>query len=278
MFFKLIKYDLRAAVKKFGIIVPAVLALSLLGNLLVRLDLANFDPSDPMFSSNFIVGMFSGMGWLILLLTMVILATVFIIQRFYQGLLQDEGYLVHSLPVKTWKLVLSKFLTSMLLILVMHLLVIVSLFLFAGDTWFFKDFVLSIYTGDLVTGPMQEQILESTGSVFWANVLRWGHYIFTSIVNAAYPVLTVYLSMAMGHLFNKNRGVMSFILYIVIFQMAIPTLLSIPTAVVLFTTGSISPIISYTTSTLLPLVLQFAICIACYFGTVYILTKHLDLE
>lgn len=275
MFCKLIKYDLRAAVKKFGIIVPAFLAVSFIADLFVRFGLADLESTDFLSTTGLIAAFFSGTGWVILLITMMILTTVFIIQRFYKGLLQDEGYLVHSLPVKTWQLVLSKFLTSLLLIFVMNLLVLFALSLFTRQTVFFKDLVLDVYFGNAAAQAVYDLVFSMTSSTFGAKLAMSTHYIVSTLINTAYPILTIYLSMAVGHLFSKHRVGMSVLFYIVVFQVLMPLLMIFPDPYTFFSSPSTS---TYLINILTPLVIQLAVAIGSFFGTTYILKNHLNLE
>ena len=62
-----------------------------------------------------------------------VFALVISVIRFYSGLLRDEGYLMFTLPVRPWQLVLSKLLTAFLTLIVTGLVSFVSVgILFGG--------------------------------------------------------------------------------------------------------------------------------------------------
>ena len=103
MFGKLLKYDFRSMWKTFRIVWPAALILALVNRFTL---FGTTNPGESAFGqwvSVISMGLFIGVCF-----TLVILSAVFVLTRFYKGLLGDEGYLMHTLPVKSWQLVLSK--------------------------------------------------------------------------------------------------------------------------------------------------------------------------
>lgn len=105
---KLLKYDFRSMWKQFSVIWPAALILAFLN----RFTMFGMDnPGGSAFGEWMGVismGLFGGVCF-----TMVILSAVFVLTRFYKGLLGDEGYLMHTLPVRSWQLVLSKLICAL---------------------------------------------------------------------------------------------------------------------------------------------------------------------
>ena len=105
MFGKLLKYDFRAMWKQFAFIWPAALVLAVVNRFTL----------DGLGSSSSVGETTAGVAMLVyvaILIAMFIIAVIFTIQRFYTGLLGDEGYLMHTLPVKPWQLVASKLLCA----------------------------------------------------------------------------------------------------------------------------------------------------------------------
>ena len=88
---KLLKYDFRSMWKQFSVIWPAALILAFLN----RFTMFGMDnPGGSAFGEWMGVismGLFGGVCF-----TMVILSAVFVLTRFYKGLLGDEGYLMHT--------------------------------------------------------------------------------------------------------------------------------------------------------------------------------------
>ena len=102
---KLIKYEFRSMIKQIGIVWLALPAVAVI-----------FSLSNWAISQMHIIpdGM-SIFGDIILLITTFLYGGIFmalaavtcliVLMRFYKGLLRDEGYLMHTLPVKTWQLI-----------------------------------------------------------------------------------------------------------------------------------------------------------------------------
>lgn len=99
MLFKLLKYDFRAMWKQFSLIWGAALALALVNRFVIRGNI-------PFAAENIpdLVALTFGA----VLVAMFVIAIGFVINRFSKGLLGNEGYLMHTLPVRPWQLVLSK--------------------------------------------------------------------------------------------------------------------------------------------------------------------------
>ncbi len=125
-----------------------------------------------------------------------------VVQRFYKGLLGQEGYLMFTLPVPTWQLTLSKLLGATIMTILSGIVGILSVFILgsAGINWgaFFRDLGQLFANWDLdMTFICIELFL-------------------LGIVSTASMVTDIYIAMALGHLSNKHRVAMSFVWFIVI--------------------------------------------------------------
>ena len=98
MFGRLVKYDFRSMFKQFGFIWPAALLLALVNHFTLF----------GLNSTSTVGETAAGMAMLVyvaILMAMFIITMIFVIQRFFKGLLGDEGYLMHTLPVRPWQLI-----------------------------------------------------------------------------------------------------------------------------------------------------------------------------
>ena len=93
MFGRLVKYDFRSMFKQFAFIWPAALLLALVNHF----TLSGLNSTSTVGETTAGISM---LVYVAILMAMFIVALVFAIQRFYRGLLGDEGYLMHTLPVK----------------------------------------------------------------------------------------------------------------------------------------------------------------------------------
>ncbi len=195
---KLLKYDLRSMLRSFLPLWGAILALSVVNHFTLnnggRLTglLGDISTVIPMLVY---VGIF---------IAMVVLTILFILQRFYNGLLRDEGYLMFTLPVRAWQLITSKGLAA-----------VVMLF-------------LSILVGActiLIILPGQDSLsfLRSLGRLLsgdenfpaWQMILIFVEVIVLALLSIGKSIYQVYASIALGHLFRRRVG-MAVVMYILI--------------------------------------------------------------
>lgn len=197
MFGKLFKYDFRSMLKQFAFVWPAALVLALLNR---------FTVNSFVTSASSVKQAVSGVAMLVyigILIAMFVIAVIFVIQRFYKGLLGDEGYLMHTLPVKPWQLIGSKLLCAVVVTVVSILVAILSILLIVpavGES--FQEF-LRTWT----------ELTRRNSPHF---TLLWVELIVYVLVGMAGSYLQLYLSMGIGHLFHKNRVAWSIAAYIAI--------------------------------------------------------------
>lgn len=126
---KLMKYEFRSVFKQIGVIWAALPAVAILtsftGWIYARSALAQ--ENDQLLGALLArIPMFLYVGLFIAL----VVATLFVVvMRFYKGLLKEEGYLMHTLPVKEWQLIMSKGVTATVTVLISMVLAAVSIIL-----------------------------------------------------------------------------------------------------------------------------------------------------
>lgn len=213
------------------------------------------------------------------MVALFVLTLVVIIQRFYKGLLCDEGYLMFTLPVKPWQLIASKGTAAFVMGIASGAAAVLS--------------ILILMCG--ATGPV-----EFFSSIFdpriWSSLFRelaetfpkWGLYVLLycfeglllCIVGGMAALFQVYVSMALGHLSNKHRILMAIIAYIAL-SMAL-SFLSGAGMMLLDATGLLnlahSPHATMQCSIFCMLLWEALKLAAFFFGTERILSKKLNLE
>lgn len=263
MFGKLLKYDFRSMFKQFAFIWPAALAVALVNH---------FTLNSFVTSTSEMRQTVSGIAMLVyvaILVAMFIIALIFTIQRFFKGLLGDEGYLMHTLPVRPWQLISSKLLCAVVTTFLSVVVAILSIFLIFP--WDAEDF---------------QQLFQGLGYLFshWDMeatrvVLSLLEMLLFVLVSLATGYLQLYLSMSVGHLFNKNRVAMSVIAFIAINAVASMLLSALPAWHIDF-----DPMQNLAGMDLFQKMIWTAIAVelvhsAVYFiGTEFILRKKLNLE
>lgn len=189
------KYEIKATARWFLPIYAAILLFAGINRLLFT------DPiimDGPGFSFRGIMTGLSLLIYIILFISLMAVTLVVCIIRFYKSLLGDEGYLMFTLPVKTWKHILSKLLIAMMWSVASGLFAMFSIFI-------------------LIPEPELAAMWETLAEICSVIGLTGGFtVIFVAIATTAFGVLEIYAAIALGHLFNKHKLLISFAMYIAV--------------------------------------------------------------
>lgn len=189
MFGKLLKYDFRSMLKQFAFIWPAALALAVVNHFTINSFVTSVSEA-----RNTAAGI-AMLVYVAILIAMFVITVIFVIQRFYKGLLGDEGYLMHTLPVRPWQLIASKLLCACATTFISIIVALLS--------------IMVIFPWDL----------DDFREIFWRLGTFFGHWnmqathivvmllelCLLAVISYAMAYLQLYLAMSIGHLFNKNR-------------------------------------------------------------------------
>ena len=205
---KLLKHEFRATGRIMLPMMGALLALALMANLSIR-GLSGSLSDIPGLRILFIlILIFFGMG----IVAIGVMALVVMVSRFYRNLLKSEGYLMFTLPVSVHELIWSKLIVSLV--------------------WFFAAalFVLLIIalTGLNLSGTNLEMIISEFPN--WKEVMQkldelgirsslsqlmaWSTVVM--LLGAVVSCLHFYGAMALGHMFSKNKVLLSVVFFILI--------------------------------------------------------------
>ena len=193
MLWKLLKYDFRSMWKTFSLVWAACLVLALVNRFTLPFEgktNVTIGPGDG------ILAFITALVFFGVLFAMFVAVMIFVIQRFYKGLLGDEGYLMNTLPVQSWQLVLSKLVCAVFVSIASMIIVFLAFLVLVPIRWkmvFSLAFIQELWQG-LVGNP---------GALL---------YLFEMCVMVALGlamlILMVYLAMAVGQMFS-HRIVMS---------------------------------------------------------------------
>lgn len=185
MLLKLLKYDFRAMWKQFSLIWGAALALALVNRFIL---LVRFGEDPPINPDLFSLGVIS------VVMAMFVISIRFVIDRFSRGLLGSEGYLMHTLPVRSWQLVASKLICG-------------------TATWIISGAVALV--SPILMTPMHfwwaitRDILQYTGNLF---IILEVCLLFVSVI--AQFIAAIYLAVSIGHLFVHHHRLVSIAAFI----------------------------------------------------------------
>ncbi|MEO1814282.1 MAG: ABC transporter permease [Acetobacterium sp.] len=217
---KLIKHEIRATSRIFLPLYGALLILTIFTKLVMAIGAPDF--FSEAASNNKIAEIVLGISFIlyfVLIVGICVMTLVMIIQRFYKNLFTDEGYLMFSLPVKTWELVLSKLLVGMIWSAVCTVMIVLTFFIFSLG--YFSMMELS-------------QTIRSAYSMFYLQTgtelnLFMAELAIFFLADAISSILMIYVAITIGQLFSQHRIIAAFGAYIVI-TIAIQIIMSIAMA------------------------------------------------
>ena len=200
---KLMKYEIKSSMKLMAVIWAALIAASLLFSHSLHV-LTDISVERPGGGISFAIGIFefiTGLMYFAVFVALIVATLVIVIMRFYKGLLGDEGYLMHTLPVKPWQLITSKGIIAALIVMISVLVAFLSILVLAG-------------VSGLETIP---EMFGALGAI-WEEEPRMVLVIVEAIILLVLSVLKsvyqIYAALAIGQLANKHRILLSLGAYI----------------------------------------------------------------
>ncbi len=200
---KLMKYEIKSSMKLMAVIWAALIAASLLFSLSLHV-LTDIAVERPGGGISFAIGIFefiTGLMYFAVFVALIVATLVIVIMRFYKGLLGDEVYLMHTLPVKPWQLITSKGIIAALIVMISVLVAFLSILVLAG-------------VSGLETIP---EMFGALGAI-WEEEPRMVLVIVEAIILLVLSVLKsvyqIYAALAIGQLANKHRILLSLGAYI----------------------------------------------------------------
>lgn len=196
---KLLKYDLRSMLKSFLLIWGCILVISLVNHFTLN---SGGRLAGALGTISSVIPMLVYIG---IFIAMLVLTLLFIIQRFYNGLLRDEGYLMFTLPVRPWQLITSKGISAVVVTLCSALVGFASILLIMdwSSSREFLTEIARLYQDDLIFTGLTKAIFTLEAAI-------------VAILTLAKAIYQIYASIALGHLFRRRRVGMAFVMYIVI--------------------------------------------------------------
>ena len=211
MLSKLIKHEFRATARTMLPIYAVVAALTLLANLSLtvmgRTNVSGFQNRLLNFLLGLVVFAFG-----VSLLAVAVVTGVMMLQRFYRNLLKNEGYLMHTLPVTVHEQIWSKLLVSLVWFAATVLVILLALFL----TGFLQsDADLGEMFSKLPDAFKEfRELLREAGVRPGQLILLGLELMVGGLLAAAVLCLHFYSAMALGHMFSKNKVVLSVVFFL----------------------------------------------------------------
>ena len=198
---RLIKYELRSSIKLMGVIWAALIVTSFLfsisinfmGNLMIRSSIAST-------LINLLQGI-TGMLYIAVFIATAAASVVIVIMRFYKGLLSDEGYLMHTLPVKPWQLITAKGVSALIIVCASVIVSVLSALVMAGT----GSFGAIVEFCDLIREMFREEPKV---------ILVAAEFLVLAILSLLKSIYQIYASLSIGQLAGKHRILLSLGAYV----------------------------------------------------------------
>lgn len=205
--------------------------------------------------------------------------TIYFAIRFYKNLYTDEGYLMHTLPVKPWMLIVSKltigtiwfYLIDLLLVGAITLITLIALPTMA---YFSPEDLLELRT-----------MFQSYHTIFTVPSILF-LAIPVMIISSVFSLLTIYASISLGHLFSSHKVLASILCYLglsTILSTAMMFLTTPTTAgVFILQSTSANPMADfasiYWSIMLISLFANLVLCVPAFWICNYVMKRCLNLD
>ncbi|MDF2485562.1 MAG: putative rane protein [Herbinix sp.] len=217
-----------------------------------------------------VIPVFATFAYGLSIVAIAVVSFVIIVLRFYKNLMTDEGYLMFTLPTKSHQLINSKLLVSFVWNIASILVIILSIF----------GVMATPDRMDLFRDGYQMFISELKQEFGAFNMsLFLFEFIVLMIVGLINNILIIYVSIAVGQLFNGHKVLGSFAAYI-----GIGTVIQIVMTVLFITLGVLfNKSFSESSSVpqiIFPITIGFLLLtnVLYYWGTDFIFKRKLNLE
>jgi hypothetical protein len=262
MLVKLIKHEFKAISKILGILHIALIITTVMG--IIAINLSKNKSYEYISSLTLVLYVF-------ILIAVAVAVMIYLVVRFYRNLFTDEGYLMNTLPVKPYELILSKLLVSFVWSIINGVCTLFSIFLLVLSQTSISD-ILKAWNA-ITTDLLTEAGMSLNGMLFLG--------IIGAIVSVVYMLLMFYAAIAIGQTMRNHKVLFSLGAYVVLYiiSQVISTLGLLPFGLItLIQADNINIAASFTPYMLLSYFISSVLMIAYFFITNYIIGKKLNLE
>lgn len=153
------------------------------------------------------VGVFAiFMGYTVIVSSISVLIVVYLGVRFYKNLYTDEGYLMHTLPVRPWMLIISKMLIGLLWSYLACIITVVTVL---------PATILAIPKMTYMDSSDIAAILPALTGILGGNVSGMLFFFLPyMLVSCASSVLFLYAAISLGQLFGGHKVLASILCYL----------------------------------------------------------------
>ncbi|KEZ84985.1 hypothetical protein IO99_17475 [Clostridium sulfidigenes] len=183
---KLMKYEFKATGRIMLPLYGALLGFSIINKIFIGTNMAEVN----MDFLGGIPAIITMIGYFVTMVA-VFVGTLFItVQRFYKNLFGDEGYLMNTIPVKSYQNIVNKLVVSMVWTIISGFIAATSIFVMAYEPGVLKEIIRGF-----------KNIYSEIG----LNVFGIIEFIILGIVSLAHQIMMLYASLSIGQLFKSKK-------------------------------------------------------------------------
>lgn len=263
---KLIKHELKATNRLLVPLYLALLGISIINHFLF-----------PSAINGGFLGLFVGfliVAQVVLAIAILFTTIIFMIIRFYKNLLGDEGYLMFTLPVKAYQLIISKLIVTLFWLVISLVIILISLYV---------AFSASVNM-NIILKEIKFAFSELLTIFEGKQLILLTEFIIIVLLASIENILLIYVSIAIGQLFSKHKIIASFVAYAVIYHALQLIMLIIILVFGYATSGNIGletiKYVNMVPQVFFPFTIITSLigCIVFFTGTNYIFKRKLNLD
>ena len=194
---RLMKYDLRAAMKLFVPLWIGTLILSLINSFTIY---PKFDVESKL--ADFFISLMM-IAYVLAVIAIVIVTIIYVVMRFYQSMLKDEAYLTFTLPVGMDAILWAKSIVGLILLAISGIVCVASLLILLYPVGYAADLpmLFSRLMDQITVGDLLMIVLSM---------------ILAAVTACLSGIFHGYLSMGLGQLAKKRKLGASVLAYVII--------------------------------------------------------------
>lgn len=209
MFGKLMKYELRYLIRIFAPMWAAVVALCVMTRITIGPKLTGNNLY--IEGEEAVLPAILGVITVFAIMTMMIVATVVLIQRFYKGMYGDEGYLMFTLPVTTGQLIHSKALTALIMMVATEVVTMIGVLIMMAYKQLWNGEAMGMSIPELWQYFLEIMHQNGISNGMLGLYVFWG--LAASLIAIAAEIYMVYLAISIGQMWKKHPvagGILAF--------------------------------------------------------------------
>lgn len=199
---KLIKYELKATSRWFLPIYILALLLAPIERFAVKYINSNITLNPAFERITNILFFIITLAFVVTLIAVAAVSGLLIIYRFYKNLITNEGYLMHTLPVKTSLLIWSKAIAAIIWTIASGIVIFLSILLLTISAPGWKEFMETV-----------PKLISAFFQYYGGNINVWLLLIealLALLVGSLTNIFMIYASIALGQLITKHKILGSF--------------------------------------------------------------------